>query len=46
MVGGDGRQEEEERRMEGENEEQARKGNVFDKADARLSILVCIAEIM
>lgn len=32
--------------MEGGNEEEERKGNVFDKADARLSILVCTAEMM
>lgn len=32
--------------MDGGNEEEERKGNVFDKADARLSILVCTAEMM
>ena len=32
--------------MEGGNEEEERKGSVFDKADARLSILVCTAEMM
>ena len=31
---------------EGGNEEEERKGIVFDKADARLSILVCTTEMM